>query len=650
MQMESGSLCRAFVRHMAVSAALLSTMTNLVVQPSFAAETKHAQTASPIQHVIVIVGENRTFDHLFATYVPPKGQTVGNLLSKGIVNADGTPGPNFSAAAQWSFVDQGVFQLAPRVDYRLFPKLPPTNTQGAPSAPSDQFPAPFQTIAAAEQAEPGLLSEDYWRLTTGATGLPAGSIDTRLHNVLNLPNGPYPLTPDISYDAYAGSPVHRYYQMWQQLDCSAANATPQNPSGCLADLFPEVEVLTGTGSNGLSRPKPFNQETTHEGSISMGFYNVQQGDMPYFTSLARRYAIADNMHQSAWGGTGLNSIFIGAGDGLYYSDGQGNPTIPPSHEIENPNPLPGTNNWYTEDGYGLSSGDGGGSYTNCSDPKQPGVAPILSYFAALTPPVRANCASNAYYLLNNYAPGYYGDGTTNPNTFVIPPSSVPTIADSLNVANVSWKYYGDGWDLYLQDPTYSNSWNQYCDICNFAQYSTSIMTNPQQREQHLKDVTDLYNDINDGTLPAVSYVKPSGFVDGHPASSKFDLFEAFTKKIITEVQANPSLWASTAIFITVDEGGGYYDSGFVQQLDWFGDGTRIPLLVVSPFSGGGKVDHTYYDQVSILKFIERNWGLSPISGRSRDNLPNPIQASSNPYVPVNSPAIGDLFNIFHFKQ
>jgi phospholipase C len=54
--------------------------------------------------------------------------------------------------------------------------------------------------------------------------------------------------------------------------------------------------------------------------------------------------------------------------------------------------------------------------------------------------------------------------------------------------------------------------------------------------------------------------------------------------------------------------------------------------------------------VSILKFIEKNWGLSTISGRSRDRLPNPIQESSNPYVPINSPAIGDAMNMFNFNK
>ena len=114
------------------------------------------------------------------------------------------------------------------------------------------------------------------------------------------------------------------------------------------------------------------------------------------------------------------------------------------------------------------------------------------------------------------------------------------------------------------------------------------------------------------------------------------------------VQANPKLWKDTAIFITEDEGGGYYDSGYVQPLDFFGDGTRIPLIVVSPYSKGGHIAHEYADHVSIAKFIEANWGLPTITKRSRDNFPNPVTAAGNPYVPVNSPAIDDLMGLFHF--
>jgi phospholipase C len=75
----------------------------------------------------------------------------------------------------------------------------------------------------------------------------------------------------------------------------------------------------------------------------------------------------------------------------------------------------------------------------------------------------------------------------------------------------------------------------------------------------------------------------------------------------------------------------------------------VPLLVISPFSRGGRVVHTYYDHVSITKFIERNFGLKPLSARSRDNLPNPIMdADDNRYVPRNMPAIGDLMDMFDF--
>src|SRR6202011_2681804 len=72
-------------------------------------------TQSPIKHVIIIVGENRTFDHIFATYQPKSGETVDNLLSKKIIKADGTPGTNYLRAAQY-FADvtaQPHFQLSP---------------------------------------------------------------------------------------------------------------------------------------------------------------------------------------------------------------------------------------------------------------------------------------------------------------------------------------------------------------------------------------------------------------------------------------------------------------------------------------------------------------------------------------------------------
>jgi phospholipase C len=666
----SGFLAHAR-QHLAVATSLVAVIANLGTPlPLSAQDAARESTATPIQHVIVIIGENRTFDHVFATYQPSSGETVSNLLSKGIVNTDGTPGPNFSSASQSAASDTSAdgYKLSPPGNV-AYPVLPPVLAGGYTTPP-------FPDVATAKLYENGLPESYYVYLTTGGTGLNHGDVDTRIPNATTLPSGPFQLTSaSHPYDVYDNSPVHRFYQMWQQGDCSTARATAANPSGCAADLFPWVETTIGAGSNGLTQSPLFNDTTTGEGSTSMGFYNMLQGDAPYLKFLADHYSMSDNYHQAVLGGTGANHVMLGAGDAIWFASANGEPAQPPHNElvaagspnagivdeIENPNPQDGTNNWYTEDGYGGGSfgspSYGGGTYTNCSDLSQPGVEEITSYLGALSTPISPNCEPGHFYLLNNYNPGYYGDGSNayldigNPaqTVFTIPPSPLRTIGDSLNEKHITWAYFGDQWNAYLANPNnnYVTPDNTYCNICNPFQYATSIMTSPT-RKIHLQDTLNLYRGIKEGHLPAVSLVKPDGWLDGHPASSKLDLFEGFVKKIVDMVQANQDLWASTAIIVTFDEGGGYYDSGYVQPLDYFGDGTRIPAIVVSPFTKAGHVSHVYADHVSILKFIEANWGVAPVTTRSRDNFPNPVTSSTNPYVPLNSPALGDLMDLFDF--
>ena len=641
--MSRNGLRRAFFAGVSIIAMSVQALSPVLAAESHSRgehEREQHATLTPITHVIIIIGENRTFDHVYATYRPKHGQKILNLLAEGIVNVDGTPGPRYAAALQNQATDTGSFSIAPTIT-GPYATLPPPNTGGTPTVASDTSPPPFATTAAAAAADYGLLAQDIPLLTTGASGLPTHSIDTRIANVNNLPSGPFRLSPGVSDDAYAASPVHRFYQMWQQADCSAAHASATNPSGCANDLFPWVEVTVGAGSNGAAQPSGFNDESTHEGATSMGFYDVAEGDLPFFKKLADRYTISDNYHQAVMGGTGANHIMLGSGDAFWYSDGHGNATTPPAKEIENPTPQAGTNNYYMQDGYS------GGSYSECSDTAQPGVAPIVNYLSALPDHPNPNCQPGHYYLLNNYNPGYFGNGTVDTtDTYTIPPSSTPTIADDLMAHGVSWHYYGEGWSAYVKNPT--SPTNVYCNICNPFQYETAIMTNSAIRNKDLRDTTDLYQDIANGTLPAVSFVKPGGLNDGHPTSSKYDIFGAFVKKILVELKANPKLWQHTAVFITNDEGGGYYDSGYIQPVDYFGDGTRVPLIVVSPYSRGGRVVHSYADHVSLLKFIERNWRLPTISTRSRDNLPNPVATRANPWVPTNGPAIDDLMDYFRF--
>jgi phospholipase C len=765
------------VLQMSVGPVLAAAPTPPVADAANSGIGRSSLTATPIKHVIVIIGENRSFDHVFATYVPQRGQTVHNLLSEGIIQLDANknaiPGPNFRKAHQIAASDLGgqdSFLLSPPTKQE-FPndQLPAPDVGGAEFAQgnfttsacksatgSAQATCAANALALAQETENGLPDAAdangltyYQSLTGGGTGQERDTPDLRIVNFDTLPAGPFQLTngtnsatPGFSlvYTDYAQSPVHRFYEMWQQLDCSVEHATFENPSGCDGKLFAWVENTMGAGNNGLTQTqygqeffsKSFNEffsyptgfsatnpptaaqwtahdfalldsvpATTGEGSTALGFYNVQQGDVPYFKSLADTYAMSDNFHQSVNGGTGVNHIMLGHGDVIWFSDGNGHPETPPHNvavttnpagfggpgtidEIENPNPQPGTNNWYTQDGYGsdFNSGFpqsewdltqsnglpiifGGGSYSNCSDPSQPGVGPIREYLSKLR--IDPRCEPGHYYLLNNYNPGWFGNGNnafadlSPSNTpFTIPPSSTPSIGDDLNNANVSWKYYGDQWNNYVNDPYQLNfgtngaKADEYCNICNPFQYDTSIMSNPAQVAAHIQDTVNLYSDIANGTLPAVSFVKPSGYVDGHPSSSKLDLFEGFVKKIVDQVEASPTYTQDTVILITEDEGGGYYDSGYVQPVDFFGDGTRIPLIVVAnpqylPLRARGYISHQYADHVSILKFIERNWRLPPVTHRSRDNFPNPVQLPGS-YAPLNTPALNDLFDFFDFRS
>jgi acid phosphatase len=540
------------------------------------------KTATPIEHLIVVIGENISFDNLFGTYRPKSGATIRNLLSQGIVNRDGSPGPEFTKAAQRRAEVRDTFQVTPHI----------VGTYG-------------------ELPRPG---------TTHAVGLPRNVPDERFPPL--LPNGPFQITKHVDYTVPVGDPVHRFFQMWQQVD------------GGARDLFVWVAETSGEGSQNRSDPA----SGTNQGAVAMGFYNMAIGDAPYFRQLADNYALSDNHHQPVMGGTGANFQALATGHAIaYWKDGALVP--PPQNQIENPNPRPGTNNWYTQSGYA------GGSYTKCSDANEPGVGSIRGYLASFSYPSfnDGNCEPGAYYLVNNYNAGFTAMGDPaplGPEITRVPPQAQPTIAEALSAKGISWKWYSGG-------RIAGGVSREYCSVCDPLIYSSAIMKGPLKA--NLQDNAALSRDIDDiDAMPAVAFVIPPNTESGHPASSTVSRYEEFVRKLIDKVQSNQALWAKTAILVTVDEGGGYWDSGYIQILDAFGDGTRIPLIAVSPFAKKGVIDHTYTDHVSILKLIETNWRLEPLSARSRDHLPNPIASGADPYVPANRPAIGDLLTLFQF--
>jgi phospholipase C len=638
--------------------------------------TPAADARSRIRHLIVVVGENRSFDNVFGTYVASGSQTVWNLQSQGIVLNNGAPGPNIALAAQQQASDTTSYQLSPSQTgpFMTLPQ-PSTTLDALPTSPCALAYLEYGTMAFCSDV--GLDPTSQGILQARGSGQPLLDPsnpplffpvpDCRYSS--NLANGPFSLvggsilggcgSPFLSdtianttYTSNTGDPVHRFYQMWQQADCSVANVTMDNPSGCKHDLLTWVAITVGWG---FTNP-PMTEQDTYQGGVAMGFYNMAQGDFPYLLDLAENYAISDNYHQPVMGGTGPNSQFLFTGDVYYFTDANGNPDMPAANLIEDPNPRAGTNNFYNNDKFGSAdAGSTGVAFTNCSDNAQPGVQPIMSYLNALpyAPFNNGNCNSGHWYQLNNDYPYYTTSGTIISNTdtnefpagpaYSIGPQTIPTIGDALSARRVSWKYYGGGFNVASQNPPENDL---YCAICNGFQYARSIMTTSLR--QNLVDLEQFYTDVANNRLPSVSFLKPDVLLDGHPGTSTPALYEAFVRKIVNAVKANGRLWSDTAILITFDESGGLYDSGYIQPIDFFGDGPRTVLIAVSPFAKPGYVDHTYADHASILKFIEWNWNLRPLSSRSRDNLPNPVTAPNAPYFPTNSPAIGDLRTMFDF--
>ncbi len=606
------------------SSLALGAAVAIASAPSFA-----SNPVTPIQHVIVVIGENVTFDTLYGGYKPPKDQAINNLLSRRIINADGTPGLNYARTLQLEGSN-------PTDRYTVRP------LRGSAYA---TLPQPLQT---------GILDPGTFQFLSGTP-------DNRFP--ADLPNGSFQITKYVPYgspNSSTGDPVHRFFQMWQQ---TGGNNLDHS-------LFTWVATTAGLGGdNGANSPTPTD---TQQGGEVMGFFNMSQGDAPIFKQLARDYALSDNYHQSIMGGTGANFFAIATADVAVFNNA-GVLATPPANQIENPNPQDGTANFYIQDGFS------GGSYVNCSDARQPGVKSILRVLKSAHR--ASNCKKDAFYLVNNYDAPYNVDGTPKQlgaDKFVYPPQTVPTIGEALSAKNVSWRWYSAGRDAgdILNDELYplvrslvnaqvpadvpepnrtqivnaqaysSTQTVVYNSIGDPHNGSSKVVNTPALRG-HLKGMETFLNDVGNETLPAVSFVVPKNLISGHPGFSAPVRYELFVNDLVNAVKAKPALWANTAIIITTDEGGGYFDTGYIQNVDFFGDGPRIPFLVVSPYAKKGHVDHGYHDHASILKFIEYNWRLRPLSSRSRDNLPNPIYGK-NPYVPVNQPAVGDLRTLFNF--
>ena len=212
---------------------------------------------------------------------------------------------------------------------------------------------------------------------------------------------------------------------------------------------------------------------------------------------------------------------------------------------------------------------------------------------------------NTGYSVNTPHPA-----TAAPETLV-PNQTMPTIGDRLTEKGLDWAWYSGGWNNVLAGKTDPGLFQfNHQPFVYFANYADGTPA----KAAHLKDEADFLASATAGSLPAVSFVKPDGVNDEHPSYANVLTGEVYVLGLVDAVRKGPN-WGDTAIVITYDENGGFWDHVPPPKVDRWGPGTRVPALIISPFARKGVVDHTVYDTTSILALIEHRWGLTPLGMR-----------------------------------
>ncbi|MDA4117813.1 MAG: alkaline phosphatase family protein [Thaumarchaeota archaeon] len=177
-----------------------------------------------------------------------------------------------------------------------------------------------------------------------------------------------------------------------------------------------------------------------------------------------------------------------------------------------------------------------------------------------------------------------------------PNMNIGSIVDKLSAGHVSWAYYS---------PYYVGNEN--------ALGLVSSVANNQSRMADFKYESQFIGDVQGGNLPGVSYVMANDGQNEHPP---YDLGagQAWVRSLIDAIQGS-QYWSSTAIFLTWDDYGGWYDHVAPPQVDKHGLGFRVPLLLISPYAKHGYIDHTLSDHTSLMKFVERTFNLGSLTQR-----------------------------------
>lgn len=203
----------------------------------------------------------------------------------------------------------------------------------------------------------------------------------------------------------------------------------------------------------------------------------------------------------------------------------------------------------------------------------------------------------------------------------LPALTYDTIGDRLSAKNISWTWYSGGYDAAMSGNGKSVDYQYHHNpFAYFKRYGVGT-----QGANHLKDEQEFFNDLKHHTLPHVVFFKPTAKENQHPGYANIQAGDAKLQKLVESIKADKKLWKSSVIIVTYDENGGLWDHMSVPNVDRWGPGTRIPAIIISPFSKKGFVDHTQYDTTSILRFIEWRYGLKRLGERRSEKLLNAFE-------------------------
>jgi acid phosphatase len=300
--------------------------------------------------------------------------------------------------------------------------------------------------------------------------------------------------------------------------------------------------------------------------LAMGYYLPE--DLPLATE-AQRYTLCDAFFHGVFGGSLQNHVFLVSANVMQFTDAgasmyavlddAGHPVKDPDSGVLRDGPL-------TPDGYVV------GTIQPASPPHAPGVT--------------------------------------------VPPQTFPTIGDSLSAAGVSWAWYAGGWNDAVAGVDGGELFQfHHQPFVYFANYAEGT-----PGRAHLQDETDFVAAAKAGTLPAVSFVKPDGVDNEHPNYTDVIVGELHAEDLINAVRGGPN-WPDTAIIVTYDEFGGFWDHVPPPVVDRWGPGTRVPAIVISPYAKKGFIDSTVYDTTSITALVEQRFGLAPLGTRDKGAAP-----------------------------